>query len=142
MAIATDSSISVTDILPYSLLEGGNKPTFGNRSVEKFLLSATESLQQARPENISLVIAIAPGKTIINEPWNRRSKPDSITFFTFFKKDNTFAAIEVISNALAEIYGKTMILPITDAWPIKIIADLPDNWYAQFKHSGCLVYCE
>ncbi len=39
MAIATVSPISITQIIPYSLLEENKKPTFGNRSVEKFLLS-------------------------------------------------------------------------------------------------------
>ncbi len=145
MAIATASPISITDIIPYSLLEGGNKPTFGNRSVEKFLLSATESLQNACPDNISLVIAVAPGQKIVNEPWNRRHKPDSITFLTFFKKDNTFAAIEVISNVLAEIYGETMILPITDAWPVKIAKNflaLSDELRTRLANSGCLIYSE
>ena len=135
MAIATASPISITEIIPYSLLEGGEQPTFGNRSVEKFLLSAKEALQQARPDNISLVIAIAPGQKLVNEPWNRRYKPDSITFYTFFNKDNTFA----------EIYGQTKILPLTDAWPVKIAKNflaLPDDWRTRFTNSGCLIYSE
>jgi hypothetical protein len=142
MAIATVSPISITEIIPYSLLEDGRKPIFGNRSVEKFLLSAKEALQQARPNNISLVIAVAPGQKLVNEPWNRRYKPDSITFYTFFNKNNTFAAIEAISDTLAEIYGQTKILPLTDAWPATVMKDLPDDWYAKFTNSGCLIYSE
>jgi hypothetical protein len=145
MAIATASPISITQIIPYSLLEGGEQPTFGNRSVEKILLSAKEALQQARPDNISLVIAIAPGQKLVNEPWTRRYKPDSITFYTFFNKDNTFAAIEAISDTLAEIYGQTKILPLTDAWPVKIAKNflaLPDDWRTRFTNSGCLIYSE
>ena len=142
MAIATVSPISITEIIPYSLLKDGQKPIFGNRSVEKFLLSAKEALQQARPNNISLVIAVAPGQKLVNEPWNRRYKPDSITFYTFFNKNNTFAAIEAISDTLAEIYGQTKILPLTDAWPATVTKDLPDDWYAKFTNSGCLIYSE
>ena len=110
MAIATASPISITEIIPYSLLEGGEQPTFGNRSVEKFLLSAKEALQQARPDNISLVIAIAPGQKLVNEPWTRRYKPDSITFYTFFNQDNTFAAIETLAKIVAPSYRETKIL--------------------------------
>jgi len=142
MAIATASPISITEIIPYSLLKGGKKPIFGNRSVETLLLSATEALQQARPDNISLVIAVAPGQKLVNEPWNRRYKPDSITFYTFFNKNNTFAAIEAISDTLAEIYGQTKILPLTDAWSATVMKDLPDDWYAKFTNSGCLIYSE
>jgi hypothetical protein len=145
MAIATNLPISITQIIPYSLLEDGEKPTFGNRSVEKFLLSAKEALQQARPDNISLVIAIAPGQKLVNEPWTRRYKPDSITFFTFFNKNNTFAAIETISDTLADIYCETGILPLTDAWSIQIAKNflaLSDEWRTRFTNSGCLIYRE
>jgi hypothetical protein len=145
MAIATNLPISITQIIPYSLLEDGQKPTFGNRSVEKFLLSAKEALQQARPDNISLVIAIAPGQKLVNEPWTRRYKPDSITFYTFFNKDNTFAAIEAISENLADIYCETKILPLTDAWSVKIaknFLNLSDEWRTRLTNSGCLIYSE
>lgn len=145
MAIATDSPISVTQIIPYSLLEGGKKPIFGNFSVEKLLLSAAKILQQARPDNISLVIAVAPGQKLVNEPWIRRYKPDSITFYTFFKKDNTFAAIETISENLADIYCETKILPLTDAWSVKIaknFLNLSNEWRTRLTNSGCLIYSE
>ena len=105
-------------------------------------MSAKAALQQARPDNISLVIAIAPGQKLVNEPWTRRYKPDSITFYTFFNQDNTFAAIEAISDTLAEIYGQTKILPLTDAWSATVMKDLPDDWYAKFTNSGCLIYSE
>jgi hypothetical protein len=139
------SPISTTKIIPYSLLEGGKKPIFGNRSVEKFLLSAAKILQQARPDNISLVIAVAPGQKLVNEPWTRRYKPDSITFYTFFNKDNTFAAIEAISENLADIYCETKILPLTDAWSVKIaknFLNLSDEWRTRLTNSGCLIYSE
>ncbi len=149
------SPISTTKIIPYSLLGRGKKPNFGNTSVKKFLSSASKALQQAHPDNISLVIAVAPDKKInINKlwyyqppslrqhPWSGHDKPDSITFYTFFKKDNTFAAIETISDTLAEIYGQTKILPLTDSWPATVMEDLPDDWYAKFANSGCLIYSE
>ena len=155
MAIATVSPISITEIIPYSLLKDGQKPIFGNRSVEKFLLSAKEALQQARPNNISLVIAVAPDKnngrlyyqtrSLRQNPWSDRNKPDSITFYTFFKEDNTFAAIETISENLADISCKTGIIPLTDAWPAKIAQNflaLSDEWRTRFTNSGCLIYSE
>jgi len=145
MAIATTLPISITEIIAYSLLEGGKKPIFGNLSVEKLLLSVAKTLQEVRPDNISLVIAIAPGQKLVNEPWTRRYKPDSITFFTFFNKDNTFAAIEAISENLADIYCETKIVPLTDAWSVKIaqnFLNLSDEWRARLTNSGCLIYSE
>lgn len=143
MAIATVSPISITQIIPYSLLEDGQKPTFGNRSVEKFLLSAKEALQQARPDNISLVIAIAPGQKLVNEPWTRRYKPDSITFYTFFNKDNTFAAIEILSKIVAPSYRETKILVLIDPLPTKMVQDFhrfSGEIKAQLSSSGCILY--
>jgi hypothetical protein len=158
MAIATASPISITQKLPYSLLKKGKEPKFGNPLVKMFLSSASKTLQEARPDNISLVIAVAPDKKInINErwyyqlsssrqnPWSGRDKPDSITFYTFFKKDNTFAAIETISENLADIYYETGILPLTDAWSVKIAQNflaLSDEWRTRFTNSGCLIYSE
>jgi len=158
MAIATTSHISITQKLPYSLLKKGKEPKFGNISVRKFLSSASKSLQEARPDNISLVIAVAPDKKInINgrwyyqppslpqHPWSGHDKPDSITFYTFFKKDNTFAAIETISENLADISCKMGIIPLTDAWSVKIVQNfsaLSDEWRTRFTNSGCLIYRE
>lgn len=143
MAIATASPISITQIIPYSLLEDGEKPTFGNRSVEKFLLSAKEALQQARPDNISLVIAVAPGQKLVNEPWTRRYKPDSITFYTFFNKDNTFAAIEAISKIVAPSYRETKILVLIDPLPTNMVQNFhrfSGEIKAQLISSGCILY--
>jgi len=146
MAIATASPISITEIIPYSLLEGGKKPTFGNRSVEKFLLSATEALQQAHPDNISLVIAVAPGQKLVNDPWTRRYKPDSITFYTFFDKNNnykTFSAIEALSKIIAPIYRETKILALIDPLPTKMVQDFrrfSGEIKAQLSGSGCILY--
>jgi hypothetical protein len=143
MAIATTSPISITQIIPYSLLEGGKEPIFGNLSVETLLLSATEALQQARPDNISLVIAVAPGQKLVNEAWNRRYKPDSITFYTFFKKDNTFAAIETLSKIIAPSYRETKILVLIDPLPTKMVQDFhrfSGEIKAQLISSGCILY--
>ena len=143
MVIATVSPISITKIIPYSLLGGGEQPTFGNRLVEKFLLSAKEALQQAHPDNISLVIAIAPGQKLVNEAWNRRYKPDSITFYTFFKKDNTFAAIETLSKIIAPSYRETKILVLIDPLPTKMVQDFhrfSGEIKAQLISSGCILY--
>ena len=146
MAIATASPISIIQIIPYSLLEGGEQPTFGNRSVEKFLLSAKEALQQARPDNISLVIAVAPGQKLVNEPWTRRYKPDSISFYTFFNKDNTyntFSAIEALSKIIAPIYRETKILALIDPLPTKMVQDFrrfSGEIKAQLSGSGCILY--
>ena len=146
MAIATASPISITEIIPYSLLEENKKPTFGNRSVEKFLLSATEALQQAHPDNISLVIAVAPGQKLVNEPWTRRYKPDSITFYTFFDKNNTyntFSAIEALSKIIAPIYRETKILALIDPLPTKMTQDFhrfSGEIKAQLISSGCILY--
>lgn len=143
MAIATASPISINEIIPYSLLEGGEQPTFGNRSVEKFLLSAKEALQQARPDNISLVIAVAPGQKLVNEPWTRRYKPDSITFYTFFNKDNTFAAIETLSKIISPSYRETKILALIDPLPTTMLQDFhrfSGEIKAQLSSSGCILY--
>jgi hypothetical protein len=143
MAIATASPISINEIIPYSLLEGGEQPTFGNRSVEKFLLSAKEALQQARPDNISVVIVVAPGQKLVNEPWTRRYKPDSITFYTFFNKDNTFAAIETLSKIIAPSYRETKILALIDPLPTKMLQDFhrfSGEIKARLSSSGCILY--
>ncbi|PZV27636.1 MAG: hypothetical protein DCF12_03495 [Snowella sp.] len=155
MAISTTSPISITQKLPYSLLTKGKEPKFGNPLVKMFLSSASKTLQQARPDNISLVIAVAPDKnngglhyqtrSLRQHPWSGRDKPDSITFYTFFKKDNTFAAIETISENLADIYCETGILPLTDAWSVKIAENflaLSDDWRTRLTNSGCLIYSE
>ena len=141
MTATTVSPISITQIIPYSLLENGKKPTFGNRSVEKFLLSATESLQQARPDNISLVIAIAPGQKLVNEPWQRHFKPDAITFYTFYKQGNAFGAIETLSKIVATAYGENNILAMID--PYQILKDfrlLSAEMRGNLANSGCLLY--
>ncbi|MFM7437304.1 MAG: hypothetical protein ACKO2V_01665 [Snowella sp.] len=143
MAIATASPILINEIIPYSLLEGGEQPTFGNRSVEKFLLSAKEALQQTHPDNISLVIAVAPGQKLVNEPWTRRYKPDSITFYTFFNKDNTFAAIETLSKIIAPSYRETKILALIDPLPTKMLQDVhrfSGEIKARLSSSGCILY--
>ncbi|MEB3309401.1 MAG: hypothetical protein VKJ02_04160 [Snowella sp.] len=144
MVITTTSSI--TDIIPYSLLKGGKKPTFGNHSVEKFLLSATKTLQQARPDNISLVIAIAPGQKIVNEAWKRPHKPVSITFYAFFEKKNTyntFSVIETLSKILVSSYRQTKILALIDPLPTQVPPDFhlfSGEIKAKLISSGCLLY--
>ena len=143
MAIATASPISITQIIPYSLLEGGEQPTFGNRSVETLLLSVAKTLQEVRPDNISVVIAVAPGQKLVNEPWTRRYKPDSITFYTFFNKDNTFAAIETLSKIVAPSYRETKILVLIDPLPTKMVRDFhrfSGEIKAQLSSSGCILY--
>ena len=155
MAISTTSPISITQKLPYSLLKRGKEPKFGNPLVKMFLSSASKTLQQASPDNLSLVIAVAPDKnngrlyyqtrSLRQNPWSDRNKPDSITFYTFFKEDNTFAAIETISENLADISCKTGIIPLTDAWPAKIAQNflaLSYEWRTRFTNSGCLIYSE
>jgi hypothetical protein len=149
MAIATVSPISITQVIPYSLLEEDKKPIFGNLSVEKLLLSAAKTLQEVRPDNISLVIAVAPSQKFVNEPWTRRYKPDSITFFTFFNKNNTyntFSAIEALSKIIAPIYRETKILALLaliDPLPTKMVQDFrrfSGEIKAQLSGSGCILY--
>ena len=106
-------------------------------------MSAKEALQQARPDNISLVIAVAPGQKLVNEPWIRRYRPDSITFYTFFNKDNTFTAIETLAKMIAPIYRETKILALIDPLPTKMIQDFhrfSGEIKLQLSSSSCILY--
>ena len=112
------SPVLIRQVIPYSLL-GGKPPELRNRSIEKFLRLATEELMKGRPDHIVLVIAFPPGKKITPGMWERRTKPDAITLYTFFNKDysfNTFSAIKNLSKILAPVYRQTKILALIDPY--------------------------
>lgn len=141
MAIATVSPASIEQVIPYSLLEAERKPKFGNHTVEKFLEAASQSLVESHPDNISLVVAIAPGKIRTEDPWTRRYKPESITIQTFYHEGNSFGAIEILAKILGKAYGENNIFAMID--PHLVPQDfrlLSAEIRGDLANSGCLLY--
>jgi hypothetical protein len=138
--------VFIHQVIPYSLLEQGKRPTLRNSSIEQFLDLTTEALTKSRPDNISMVIAIPPGKQTTPEMWGRRSKPDAITLYTFFDKNygfNTFSAIKSLSKILAPVYRQTKILALIDPYPIQDLENyqyLDDDFRGNLTGGGCEVY--
>lgn len=133
---------SVQQVIPYSLLEEARQPKFGNRTVEKFLLAAVQALQESHPDNISLVVAIAPGKQIREDPWLRvYKKPEEITFHTFYKEGNSYGAIEGLSKIIATAYGENKIFAAICPHSVpKDFRLLSAEIRGNLANSGCLLY--
>jgi hypothetical protein len=141
MTTLTIAPASVQQVIPYSLLEEERKPKFGNRKVEKFLTAASQALLENHPDNISLVVAIAPGKMRSESPWTRRYKPESITIQTFYHEGNSFGAIEILAKILGKAYGENNIFAMID--PHLTPQDfrlLSAEIRGDLANSGCLLY--
>jgi len=141
MTASIVSPFFLEQVIPYNLLGKGRKPSFGNSSVEKFLVAAAQALAENHPDSISLVIAVAPGKQLVPKPWQRRYKPEAINFYTFFNKGNAFGAIEILSKILAEAYGESKILALIIPCQVpKDVGLLSEEIRGNLAASGCILY--